>query len=124
MLTSSSGMRIKGPTDGPRPPDAVDEAGGVDGLDESAPASTGGVERVGGPGGPDGTDAVGEVAARLRAGEITSDEALELLIDDAIQRQLGGAVASEHEEELRQLLRNYAATDPYLAAKIRRLTVK
>jgi hypothetical protein len=65
---------------------------------------------------------VGEVAARLRAGEISSDEAVELLIDDAIARQMGGAVPKEREDELRQLLRNYAANDPYLAARIRRLS--
>jgi hypothetical protein len=116
-------MRIKGPTDGPRPPDAVDEAPGVDGVDETAPAESKGVERVGGPGGPGGgVDPIGEVAARLRAGEISSDEAVELLIDDAIARQMAGAVPKERADELRQLLRNYAANDPYLAARIRRLS--
>ena len=115
-------MRIKGPGDGPRPPDAVDEAAGVDGVDETAPAEPKGVERVGGPGGPGGVDPIGEVAARLRAGEISGDEAVELLIDDAIVRQMAGHVPKEREDELRQLLRNYAANDPYLAARIRRLS--
>lgn len=117
-------MRIKGPGDGPRPPDAVDEAGAVEGVDEAAPAETGAVARVGGTGGPGGVDPIARVAERLRAGEITSDEAVELLIDDAIARQMGGAVPKDLEPKLREVLRDYAATDPYLAAKIRRLTQK
>jgi hypothetical protein len=62
------------------------------------------------------------VAARLRAGEISSDEALELLIDDTIARQMGGAVPKDLEPKLREVLRDYAANDPFLAAKIRKLT--
>jgi len=115
-------MRIKGPGDGPRPTDAVDEAGEVEGVDEAAPAETGAVGRVGGTSGPGGTDPIAEVAARLRAGEITSDQAVELLIDDAIQRQLGGAVPRDLEPKLREVLRNFATQDPFLSAKIKRLT--
>ena len=115
-------MRIKGPGDGPRPPDAVDEAAPVEGVDEAAPAETGAVARVGGTGGPTGTDPVAQVAARLRAGEISTDEALELLIDDTIARQIGGAVSKDLEPKLREVLRDYAANDPFLAAKIRKLT--
>lgn len=117
-------MRIKGPGDGPRPPDAVGETGAVEGVDETAPAETGAVGRVGGPGGPDAPDAIARVAERLRAGEITADEAVELLIDDAIGRQMGGAVPKDLEPKLREVLRDYATNDPYLAAKIRRLSQK
>lgn len=118
-------MRIKGPGDGPRPPDApdpIDQAAPVDGVDEAAPAETGAVARVGGSDGPGAPDPVGQVAERLRAGEISSDQAVELLIDDAIARQMGGAVPADLEPRLREVLRDYAANDPYLAAKIRRLT--
>ncbi len=114
-------MRIKGPGDGPRPPDAVDEAAPVEGVDEAAPAETGAVARVGGTGGPTGTDPIAQVAARLRAGEISADEALELIIDDTIARQMG-AVGKDLEPKLREVLRDYAANDPFLAAKIRKLT--
>ena len=115
-------MRIKGPGDGPRPPEAVDGAGEVEGVDEAAPAETGAVSRVGGTSGPGGNDPVAQVAARLRAGEISTDEALELLIEDTIARQLGGAVSKDLEPKLREVLRDYAANDPFLAAKIRKLT--
>jgi hypothetical protein len=114
-------MRIKGPGEGPRPTDAVDEAAPVEGVDETAPAETGAVSRVGGTSGPGGTDPIAQIAARMRAGEITSDQAVELLIDDAISRQLGG-VPKELEPKLREALRDVAANDPYLAAKIRKLT--
>ena len=115
-------MRIKGPGDGPRPTDAVDEAGEVGAIDEAAPASTEAVAPVGGATATGAVDPVAQVAARLRAGEITSDQAVELLIEDAISRQLGGALPKELEPKLRETLRDLAATDPYLSAKIRRLT--
>jgi hypothetical protein len=115
-------MRIKGPGDGPRPPDAVDEAAPVDGVDEAAPAESGAVSRVGGTGGPTGSDPIAQIAQRLRAGEISSDEALDLIIDDTISRQLGGAVSKDLEPKLREVLRDYATNDPFLAAKIRKLT--
>ncbi|MCU1282176.1 MAG: hypothetical protein JWM53_5722 [bacterium] len=118
-------MRIKGPGDGPRPPDAVDEAAPVDGVDEAAPSETGAVGRVGGTGGPTGPggiDPIALIAQRLRAGELSSDEALELIIDDTIERQLGGAVPKDLEPKLREVLRDYATNDPFLAAKIRKLT--
>jgi len=115
-------MRIKGPGDGPRPPEAVGEAGEVEGVDEAAPAETGAVGRVGGPTGPGGSDPIAQVAARLRAGEISADQALELIIEDTIQRQLAGAVSKDLEPKLREVLRDYAANDPFLAAKIRKLT--
>src|SRR6201986_395001 len=115
-------MRLKGPGDGVRPPDAVDEAGEVEGVDDTAPAETGAVARVGGTGRPTGSDPIAAGAARLRAGEISADQALELIIDDTIDRQLGGAVPKELEPKLREVLRQYATSDPFLAAKIRKLT--
>jgi hypothetical protein len=124
-------MRIKGPSDGPRSVDeagAVDEADAVDGVDETAGAQDAKpVAKVGGTGGAGGVDPIGQVAARLRAGEISSEEAVELLIDDAVTRQLtnaaGNALVPEGKrDELRQILRSYAANDPYLAARIRRLS--
>jgi hypothetical protein len=121
-VVTSRGMRIKGPGDGPRPPDAVDEANAVDGVDEAAPAETNAVTSVGATSGAGGVDPIGEVAARLRAGEITSEQAVELLIEDAISRQLGGALPKDLEPKLRETLRDFAAQDPFLAAKIRRLT--
>ena len=64
-----------------------------------------------------------EVARRLRAGEITAKQAVELLIDDVIARQVGRALADRQTlaAELKELLRRQMETDPYLASKVRRL---
>jgi hypothetical protein len=70
------------------------------------------------------TDAVGNVAARLRSGALTVPQAVAVLIEDAIDRQVGRAVADSPllARELRQLLETYANRDPHIAARIRRLT--
>jgi hypothetical protein len=68
-------------------------------------------------------DLVDEVAARLRAGELTPLEAVEILIDDALQRQLGpfSEAHTELAAELKLLLLEQAQSDPYLSAKMKRL---
>jgi hypothetical protein len=131
-------MRIKGPgngappVDGPESVDPTDEVKLV-GETEATAASTevSGPAAVGQTGAAGSVDAVGQVAAQLRAGEITVDQAVERLIDDAIRRQLGsgdwqlqnGDRARDLEPRLRELLRSYAESDPFLAARIRKLTL-
>ena len=122
-------MRIKGPGDGPRPPDAVDEAAPVDGVDETA-AGRDRRSRARRRHRRTADRAESTRSPRSRRGcapaRSPSDEALELLIDDTITRQLGmtagGAVTQDLEPKLREVLRDYAANDPFLAAKIRKLT--
>ena len=114
--------RIKGA--GPKPP--VDPTSPVDATEGPSAVKPG--EAVAGTQAAraaDATDRVSRVAAQLKAGEITVDQAVEFLIDDAIARQIGRALDSKRkiEEELRELLRNYAASDPYLVGRIRRLTM-
>ncbi len=65
--------------------------------------------------------AIGEISARLRAGEISPAQASELLID-AVVRARVPALAAELQEQLRATLRRLLAEDPLLAAKVRRLT--
>jgi hypothetical protein len=120
--------RIKGPSDGPprvgtvtgsEAPSGAKEIAGAAATGASPPAAPAiGGEIVAG-------DAVARVAAGLRAGEVTVEQAVDLLIEDAITRQLGraGEARAQVEEELRELLRTYAANDPLLAGKIRRLTL-
>jgi hypothetical protein len=118
--------RIKGPGDGPPrigETDAIDAPDAVAGPDATeAPSAVAGPQAARAT---DPTDAVARVAARLKSGEIDVDRAVELLIDDAIERQVGRAVDANASlaPKLRELLRNYAASDPYLAAKIRKLTL-
>ena len=118
-------MKIKGPTNGATPVDGVSEVEGADGVGGIAPAEAPAVTGPSAAGSTAPTDEVGKVAARLRAGEITVDQAVELLIDDAVERQIGRATAEakELEPKLRELLRGYAMNDPFLVAKIRRLTL-
>jgi hypothetical protein len=61
-----------------------------------------------------------DVAARLRAGEITGAEALELLVDAVVRQRVGEAVPAI-KERMRAALRRFLAEDPSLAEKIRQL---
>jgi hypothetical protein len=116
--------RVKGPGDGPS---TIDPTAGVDapeGVGEVAPAATEAVGAVSATA-PAATDAIAQVAAKLRAGEITVERAVELLIDDVIERQVGRATenAPELAQKLRELLGRFSENDPFLAARIRRLTL-
>jgi hypothetical protein len=117
--------RIKGPTDGTTP---IDEASAVDPTEAAeGPTETAPTTGVNAPTAARsaGLDALSEVATRLRAGQITVEQALELLIEDAIGRQVGMAVDENGamEPRLREILREYAANDPFLVAKLRRLNL-
>ena len=113
-------MKVKGPTNGAPPIDSVDGIGEVDEVVETT--STGEVTAPAPASGTGNIDPVSQVAAQLRAGEISIDQAVERLIDDAVHRHLSEQ-ARDLEPKLRELLRAYAESDPFLAARIRRLTV-
>src|SRR5437763_13774554 len=108
-------MKIKGPSEGPTRVGETEALGDVGATE--APAAVGAVRPATGVTTP---DAVAAVASRLRAGEIDVQQAVELLIDDAIERQVGRAVEARQEIEgkLREMLREYTAEDPFLAGKV------
>jgi hypothetical protein len=67
-------------------------------------------------------DKVAGIAEKLRLGGMTSSQAVEELIDDAVSSALRGLPPdSPVGEELRTLLRAYAKDDPYLQSRINRL---
>jgi hypothetical protein len=103
----------------------VDRTAGVGPAAPAGPGKVEGARRTEAAARAGKLDAVGEVARRLRAGEVTVEQAVDLLIEDAIARQVGRAMKGRHDLEgrLRELLKSYTATDPLLAAKIRRLTL-
>jgi len=114
-------MRVKPPGDGPPSIPRVDP------LDATAPpAPADEVAAVGAPapvGAARGADAIGEVARRLKAGEITAADAVALLIDEVVERQTG-PLPGDHRaiaDELKAILRAQLESDPYLASRVRRL---
>jgi hypothetical protein len=113
--------RIKGPGDGPR---KVGGVGGVDGPDQ--PGEVRPTEKTGRAQETKKTapsDAIAKVAAQLRAGEIDVERAVELIIDHTVEK-LGSGARPQTTEKLRQVLREYAANDPNLSARIRKLTTR
>jgi len=113
-------MKVKGPTNGSPPIDGIDGVGEVDQVAQTE--ATGEVTAPAPTSGTGNLDPISQVAAQLRSGEISVDQAVERLIDDAISRQLSQH-AQDLEPRLRELLRSYAESDPFLAARIRRLTL-
>jgi hypothetical protein len=112
--------RIKGPGDGPR------KVGGVSGVDESKDVGeVRGTEKAGKAGEAKRAapaDAIARVAAQLRAGEIDVERAVELIIEHTVEK-FGSGARAQTVDKLRQVLREYAANDPSLSARIRKLTL-
>ena len=120
-------MRVKppgAPDDGPRP---ITEVDGANATEATAPAgaidraaAVGGVARTEGT---RGADPIADIARRLKAGELSPAEAVELLIDDVVARQAGAVLGDRRAlaDELKDLLRRQTETDPYLASRVRRL---
>lgn len=71
-----------------------------------------------------GADQVQSIADRLRRGVLSPSQAVEELIEDAVQRNLPGlGPDSALTQELRALLVAYAKDDPYLTSRISRLGI-
>ena len=118
-------MRVKGPS-GAAPP--IDQTSAVDAPRAAeATTATTAVVATGAATAAQATDPtadpVRDVARRLRTGELSAREAVELLIDDAVERQLGLITADRRAlaQQLKEVLRRYTETDPHLASKVRRL---
>lgn len=94
-------------------------------VEETAPASA--IERTGPVTAPHPLaplDAVvAALAAELRAGTMTVEQAVSRLVEDAIERQVAAALLDnpEAEAEVREQLMRHLAEDPYLIQKVRRL---
>jgi hypothetical protein len=89
----------------------VQKAAAVAAVERTAPAAA--------------ADRVASIAERLRRGVLTPSQAVEELVEDAVQKNLPGLAAdSKLSQELRQLLLAYAKDDPYLASRIGRLGIQ
>lgn len=117
-------MRVKAPgapDDGPPPIPEVGEAAPTGGAAPAAP-----VERaaaVDASAAAEAPDPIREIARRIRAGELSAGEAVELLIDEVVERRAGAVLGDRRAlaEELKELLRHQVQSDPYLASRVRRL---
>jgi|GEM_PF-3968997 len=122
--------RVKGPGDGPSPIGAPEDVGAPEAAHAPAEAkSTTAVQSTEATSATGATDPISQIAGELRAGRITVADAVERLIEDAVHRQIGRALEGSSNasmalaDELRALLHAYAANDPFLAARIRRLNL-
>jgi hypothetical protein len=92
----------------------------------------GGIGGPKGPTGPDGADEVGDVAeapaagettsldatlAQLRSGQLTPREAIDRMVDDA-----GVGLGQTERAELRELIVDLVANDPYLSSLVGRVS--
>jgi hypothetical protein len=105
----------KGPG-GPEGPDGPDEIGELDAPDAGTAAGAAGaigrdagVEQAAAAGAAGDIDAL---AAEIAAGRLTPHEAIERLVDATAGPELGAAERAE----LRELLTDLVANDPYLGA--------
>lgn len=89
----------KGPG-GPDAPDGPDEIGGPDGAEAAAPGE------------------FEAIAADVAAGKLTAQEAVERMIDEIAGHQ---DFAAADRAELKELLGDLVANDPYLAGLIGRI---
>lgn len=93
----------------------------VDAAAKAAPLSA--LQGVTGVGKTVSADRVASIADRLRRGVITNQQAVEELIEDTIRASLPGLTESSPlSQKLREILQSYAKDDPYLFAKVRRLS--
>ncbi len=81
-----------------------------------APHATGGLEAASAP-----NRATADLAAALRAGQITPRAAVDRVIDRIIDKQLGANAPAALREKLRAALETVVSDDPLLADKIRSL---
>ncbi|MCC6746413.1 MAG: hypothetical protein IT371_02070 [Deltaproteobacteria bacterium] len=65
-------------------------------------------------------DALTEIVARLRSGEVNAAQAVELLIGQVVEKR-GGALTPAANEKLRAALQSLVAEDPLLSASLRRM---
>jgi hypothetical protein len=135
-------MNVKGPgqppspgTSGPEAENKLDRADRSGGSQRSGEAAgepgKSFAERVSGPrtvdvpgvvAGPRAGDVVvGDLAADLRAGKLTSRAAVDKILERIVARQVGPEAPAVVRDQLRAALQDAIETDPLLADKLRKL---
>ena len=108
---------VEGPAKTDKPGESfADKLGGPGG-----PSGPGG---PGGPSGPGGPDPIADIAADLKAGRITPEQAVDRVVEAAAKDGIPDAAPEKVRAELREQLLSLVGDDPYLASKARRIGVK
>lgn len=127
-VSAASGANAVGKTGGVKPAEAAAPIASTSGVAAAAAAQATGAAQAVHPIAAAlravGADQVQSIADRLRRGVLSPSQAVEELIEDAVQRNLPGlGPDSTLTQELRALLVAYAKDDPYLASRISRLGI-
>jgi len=127
-------MKIQGPG-GPKPPapDAADKVDGPAKTDKpggafadklrGGPGGPGGPSGPGGPTGPGGPDPIADIAAELKAGRITPEQAVDRVVAAATESGAPSSVPESVRAQVRDQLMSLVGDDPFLASKARRIGV-
>jgi hypothetical protein len=115
-------MKIGGPKGpSPVPPREVEPSKPADRAAGPSFGEVLGADKATGADGAAPASAVAEIGAKLKAGEITKEQAVELLIETTVRQRLRDA-APELAQRVREVLRRIVAEDPLLAQKVRQLS--
>jgi hypothetical protein len=64
---------------------------------------------------------VSEIASKVRAGEVSRSEAMNLIVEQVVESQLGPTAGAEVKEKLAERLREVLENDPFLSRKLQSL---
>ena len=121
--TPAEPVSRKDPAQAPDPVHKAEAAAPAERVQQAAPV---GPAEAAAPVSPAArSELVGAIARRLRAGDITTQQAVEELIEDAVHTNLGPEGGdSPLSEKLRAALRAYVEQDPFLASRVKGLERK
>jgi hypothetical protein len=125
-------MKIPGKPGGPAGvPDA--DVGGVQAPKPAAgekfadklggPGGPGGPSGPSGPSGPKGADPIASIAADVKAGKLTPQQAVDKILDLTVDKGAAAHLPAKVKEKIRADLEALISSDPLLAQKARRIGV-
>lgn len=118
--TNDGTQGVEGPAKTDKPGESfADKLGGPRG-----PTGPGGPGGPSGPSGPGGPDPIADIAADLKAGRITPDQAVDRVVEAAARDGIPDAAPDKVRAQVREQLMSLIGDDPFLASKARRIGVK
>jgi hypothetical protein len=116
-------VKIKGPGGPTQPPDVgeTEKAQGPSG--QGFADALGEAARTGGPSGPGAADPVGQVAADLKAGRLSPQQAVQKLMDLVVAAGPAAGLPAKVQAKIRADLENLVKEDPFLRSKLEKIGV-